>query len=80
MGGLAINAELGNRDAVQNPPLAPLKSFFRRCQFATDFDPIFSRFGGRAGAPMESLQEKKGPGARPPPTTSAPRLSRLTLG
>lgn len=84
MGDLAINAQLGNRDAVQTPPLAPLKSFFRRCQFAVDFDPIFSRLGwGGAGQELQwkaTGEVESYPGARPPPTTSAPRLSRLTLG
>lgn len=84
MGDLAINAQLGNRDAVQTPPLAPLKSFFRRCQFAVDFDPIFSRLGGgdKTGAPMESYRRGRAQGRGLPlrPQTSAPKLSRLTLG
>lgn len=66
MGDLAINAQLGNRDAVQTPPLGPLKSSSRRCQFAADFDPIFSRLGAGQGLQWKATGEE-GPGARPPP-------------
>lgn len=65
LGDLAISAQLGNRDAVQTPPLAPLESSSPRCQLAADFDPILSRL--REGSDSDGkLQERNGPEARPP--------------
>lgn len=64
MGDLAINAQLGSRDAVQTPPLAPLKSSFHRCLFAADFDPIFSRSGARQESYWRGRAQGRG---LPPP-------------
>lgn len=58
MGDLALNAQLGNRDAVQTPPWEPLKSSFRRCQFAADFDPIVSRLGPGQGLQWKASREE----------------------
>lgn len=69
MGDLAINAQLGNRDAMQTPPLAPLKSSFHRCQFAAEFDPIISRLGAGQGLQKKTTGEEE-PRGEASPTTS----------
>lgn len=71
LGSLAISAQLGNQDAVQTPPLAPLESSSRRCQLAADLDPILSRLGAGQGLQRKATGEERSQGEAS--STSAPR-------